>query len=86
VTVAAAEVARRRGVIRDADEVVALVTGNGLKTPEARLLGLPAAESGASGRADDGALAGTARPGEPGLAPILLPRLEAFESWLEGRA
>ena len=40
VTVAAAEAARRRGVIRDGDEVVALLTGNGLKTPDARLLGL----------------------------------------------
>jgi threonine synthase len=40
VTVAAAEAARKRGVIRDGDEVVALLTGNGLKTPDARLLGL----------------------------------------------
>ena len=27
-------------MIRDGDEVVALLTGNGLKTPDARLLGL----------------------------------------------
>ena len=74
MTVAAADLARRRGVIRDGDEVVVLVTGNGLKTPEARLLGLPT-EAPA-----------TARPGEPGLAPVLQPNLEAFESWLEGRA
>ena len=40
VTVAAAEAARRRGVIREGDEVVVLLTGNGLKTPDARLLGL----------------------------------------------
>jgi threonine synthase len=40
VTVAAAEAARKRGVIREGDEVVALLTGNGLKTPDARLLGL----------------------------------------------
>jgi threonine synthase len=40
VTVAAAEAARRRGVIKEGDEVVALLTGNGLKTPDARLLGL----------------------------------------------
>ena len=33
VTLAAAAAARRRGVIRPGDEVVALVTGNGLKTP-----------------------------------------------------
>ena len=35
VTIAAVEAARRRGVIRDGDEVVALLTGNGLKTPDA---------------------------------------------------
>ena len=40
VTLAAAAAARRRGVIRDGDEVVALLTGNGLKTPDARTLGL----------------------------------------------
>ncbi len=71
VTIAAAAAARRRGIIRDGDEVVALLTGNGLKTPDARTLGL------------DG---GTARPGEGGLAPVLRPSLRAFESWLEGRS
>ena len=40
VTLAAAAAARRRGVIRPGDEVVALLTGNGLKTPDARTLGL----------------------------------------------
>jgi threonine synthase len=75
VTVAAAGQARRRGVIRPGDEVVALVTGNGLKTPDARLLGL-----------DAGTVEGRRRagPGEPGLAPVLRPSLDAFESWLEG--
>jgi threonine synthase len=75
VTIAAAEQARKRGVIRDGDEVVALVTGNGLKTPDARLLGL-----------DAGTVEGRRRagPGEPGLAPVLRPSLDAFESWLEG--
>ena len=72
VTVTAAAAARRRGVIRDGDEVVALLTGNGLKTPDARNLGL----------ADQG----HARPGQPGLAPAIRPSLVAFESWLEGRA
>jgi threonine synthase len=71
VTLAAAEAARRRGVIRDGDEVVALLTGNGVKTPEARTLGLEDAP---------------ARPGEPGLAPAIRPSLSAFEGWLEGRA
>jgi threonine synthase len=41
VTLAAVDAARRRGVIRDGDEVVALLTGNGLKTPDARTLGQP---------------------------------------------
>ena len=72
VTLGAVAAARRRGVIRDGDEVVALLSGNGLKTPEARLLGLP-----------DGGLA-PARPDQPGLAPVLRPSLSAFESWLEG--
>jgi threonine synthase len=71
VTVAAAAAARRRGIIRDGDEVVALVTGNGLKTPDARLLGVDHEP---------------ARPGQPGLAPMIRPRLAAFETWLEGPA
>jgi threonine synthase len=69
VTLAAAAAARRRGVIRPGDEVVALVTGNGLKTPDARTFGRP----------DD-----AARPGEPGLAPVIRPSLAAFERWLDG--
>ncbi len=43
VTLGAVAAARRRGVIRDGDEVVALLTGNGLKTPDARTLGEGAA-------------------------------------------
>jgi threonine synthase len=39
VTLGAVAAARRRGVIRPGDEVVALLTGNGLKTPDARTLG-----------------------------------------------
>ena len=71
VTLGAVAAARRRGVIRDGDEVVALLTGNGLKTPDARTLGLP-----------DGGNA-PARPGQPGLAPVIRPSLSAFEAWLE---
>ena len=71
VTLAAVAAARRRGVIRPGDEVVALLTGNGLKTPDARTLGL-----------EDG----IARPGQPGLAPSIRPSLAAFERWLEGGA
>ena len=67
VTLAAAASARRRGVIRSGDEVVALLTGNGLKTPDARTLGLGNA---------------VARPGQPGLAPAIRPSLSAFERWL----
>ena len=40
VTVSAVAAARRRGVIRPGDEVVALITGNGVKTPDARRYGL----------------------------------------------
>jgi threonine synthase len=69
VTLGAVAAARRRGVIRPGDEVVALLTGNGLKTPDARTLG----------HGD-----GIARPGEPGLAPVLRPSLTAFERWLDG--
>lgn len=69
VTIAAAAAARRRGVIRPGDEVVAILTGNGLKTPEARQLGLPDA---------------TATADRPGLAPVLAPTLAAFERWIGG--
>ncbi|HVL54561.1 MAG TPA: pyridoxal-phosphate dependent enzyme, partial [Vitreimonas sp.] len=69
VTVAAVAAARERGVIRPGDEVVAVLTGNGLKTPDARRLG--AAEPSAA-------------PGQPGLAPAIRPTLKAFESWLGG--
>ncbi|HSK51601.1 MAG TPA: threonine synthase [Clostridia bacterium] len=68
VTIGAVEAARRRGIIRDGDEVVALLTGNGVKTPDARALGLDA---------------GPAGPGRPGLAPAIRPSLSAFEAWLE---
>jgi len=74
VTLGAVAAARRRGVIHDGDEVVALLTGNGLKTPDARLLGLP------------GGGTVPARPGQPGLAPVIPPRLSAFETWLEDRS
>jgi threonine synthase len=39
VTVAAVEAARARGVIRPGDEVVAILSGNGVKTPDARRFG-----------------------------------------------
>ncbi len=40
VTVAAVEAGRARGVIRDGDEVVAILSGNGVKTPDARRFGV----------------------------------------------
>lgn len=44
VTVAAVEAARARGIIRDGDEVVAILSGNGVKTPDARRFGLADAD------------------------------------------
>jgi threonine synthase len=67
VTLSAAAQARAAGIIGADDEVVALLTGNGLKTPDARSFGL-----------DE-----TARQGRPGLAPVIAPSLTAFERWLE---
>jgi threonine synthase len=69
VTIGAVEAARKRGVIRPGDEVVALLTGNGLKTPDAVRFGTDDADR-------------VARPGRPGLAPVLPARFSAFEGWL----
>ena len=71
VTVAAAAAARRRGVIRDGDEVVVILSGNGLKTPDARRFGAPEQPGGL---------------GRPGLAASIRPSFTAVETWLEGRA
>src|SRR4029079_11093054 len=70
VTLAAAAAARRRGVIRDGDEVVALLTGNGLQTPDARALGIEPSRDG-----DE----------RPGLTPSIRPSFSAFEAMLAGR-
>ena len=70
VTVAAAEAARRRGIIDADDEVVVLLTGNGVKTPDARRVGL-----------DGWAGTGESEPGLP-----IQPTFDAFESWLGARA
>jgi threonine synthase len=69
VTVAAVEAARRRGTIGAGDEVVAILTGNGLKTPDARRLGVEDAPATAE---------------RPGLTPVIAPSLRAFEGWYEG--
>ena len=54
VTIGAVEAARARGVIRDGDEVVAILSGNGVKTPDARQFGLGDEGAGAddAGRPD----------------------------------
>jgi threonine synthase len=66
VTVEAARRARERGVIGPDHEVVVLVTGNGVKTPDARWLGV-----------DRTPVAGP----EPGLASPIAPSFSAFERW-----
>ena len=79
VTVAALQQAIARGVVRPTDEVVVLLTGNGLKTPDARSFGQP-------GRWHPGGapVARPIRPGEPGLARPLAASMSAFEAWFEG--
>ncbi|HXX61595.1 MAG TPA: pyridoxal-phosphate dependent enzyme, partial [Candidatus Sulfotelmatobacter sp.] len=79
VTVAALQQAIARGVVRPTDEVVVLLTGNGLKTPDARTFGQP-------GTSPDGrSVPLAARPGEPGLACPLAPSMTAFEAWFASR-
>ena len=79
VTVAALQQAIARGVVRPTDEVVVLLTGNGLKTPDARSFGQP-------GTSPDGrSVPLAARPGEPGLARPLAPSMTAFEAWFASR-
>ncbi|MEA2536667.1 MAG: threonine synthase [Chloroflexota bacterium] len=73
VTLAAAEGARRTGVIRAGDEVVALLTGNGVKTPDAIRFD--------AGQGDRGRPTAAGR-GRPGLAATIAPRLSEFEAWL----
>jgi threonine synthase len=68
VTIAAAEAARARGVIQDGDEVVVLLTGNGLKTPDAAMYDVESLP---------------AERGRPGLAPVMAARFSAFESWYQ---
>ena len=62
VTVAAVDAARRRGVIRDGDEVVAILSGNGVKTPDARRFRLGSRDADGA----DGAAVGRARRDDVG--------------------
>ncbi|MFI5261809.1 MAG: threonine synthase [Candidatus Limnocylindrales bacterium] len=73
VTVAALQQALARGVVRPEDEVVVLLTGNGLKTPDARTVGLEAPPGGRDGA--------RIRPGQAGLAEPIGPSLRSFEAW-----
>lgn len=71
VTVAGMEQAVQRGLIGPDDEVVALITGNGVKTPDAKWFGLeadPAAPSAADASAGSG---GLARPIDPSYSAFL---------------
>ena len=63
VTVAGLEQAVRKGLIGPDDEVVALITGNGVKTPDAKWFGLGAVATGASSGVSGGA--GLSQPIEP---------------------
>jgi threonine synthase len=64
VTVAGLEQAIRRGLVGPDDEVVALVTGNGVKTPDAKWFGLD----------------GDAGDGGGGLVPAIDPSYAAFSA------
>ena len=70
VTVAGMEQAVQRGLIGPDDEVVALITGNGVKTPDAKWFGLEADSPTASG--GDGSVA------SGGLAQPIAPSYSAF--------
>ena len=66
VTVGALEQAIATGLVRSDDEVVALLTGNGVKTPDAKWFGLDGREALGDGRAGGG------------LAPVIDPSYTAF--------
>jgi threonine synthase len=66
VTVSAARQARQAGVLDRDEEAVVLVTGNGVKTPDARQFGLDGSDGVAGG----------------GVAGPIAPSLDAFEDWL----
>jgi hypothetical protein len=51
--------------------VVVILSGNGLKTPDARRFGVTDQPGGL---------------GRPGLAPQIRPSFTAVEAWLEGQA
>ena len=62
VTLGALEQALARGIVGAGDEVVALITGNGVKTPDAKWFGLADAERGPGHGLANGGLAATIDP------------------------
>jgi threonine synthase len=79
-TLAAVGKARARGVIRDGDEVVALLTGNGLKTPE--VTAGAGAAGGPAGSTDSADSADSVDSADAGIDPSF----DAFEAWLARNA
>jgi threonine synthase len=65
VTVAALEQAWRRGTVRPGDEVVTLITGNGVKTPDAKRFALGGAVPGGGADGIGDAALGLVEPIEP---------------------
>ena len=79
VTVAGMEQAVQRGLIGPDDEVVALITGNGVKTPDAKWFGLEAESAASSEREASGGPGGPGAPaGSGGLARPIDPSYSAF--------
>ncbi|MEO7664902.1 MAG: pyridoxal-phosphate dependent enzyme, partial [Candidatus Limnocylindrales bacterium] len=62
VTIGGLEQAIERGLIGRDDEVVALVTGNGVKTPDAKWFGLPGSDHAARAGGPHGALVPAIEP------------------------
>ena len=71
VTVAGLELAVQRGLIGPNDEVVALITGNGVKTPDAKWFGLDVETEAASARDAHTGSGGLARPIDPSYSAFL---------------
>ena len=71
VTVAGLERAVQRGLIGPNDEVVALVTGNGVKTPDAKWFGLDVETEATSVQDAHAGFGGLARPIDPSYSAFL---------------
>ena len=71
VTVAGMEQAVQRGLIGPDDEVVALITGNGVKTPDAKWFGLEAESAAWSDGISPAGSGGLARPIDPSYSAFL---------------